>query len=326
MTVVLVAAYHPDPAWCLPEPLLEALRTRFPGARLEEDRTWFQGYGPGLEEAEVLFGWHLPEAELPRAAHLRWIHSAATGVRRLTAPAFRERGIRVSGSRGAHAPYLAEHALALLLASFRGLDRGADARAAGRWDGEAFLADPPGSLTGATVLVVGYGATGRELARLLAPFDARVIGVRRHPGRGGEGADRVVGPEALDGLLPEADAVVNLLPNTGDTRDTFDADRLGRLRPGARFVNLGRGSTVDEAALARALSEGRLGGAGLDVFAEEPLPTDSPLWRTPRTLLTPHTGGMGPRLWERIVEGFAAHLEAYLAGGTLPNEVGDDGY
>jgi phosphoglycerate dehydrogenase-like enzyme len=248
-------------------------------------------------------------------------------VRRLAAPAYRERGVRVSGSRGAHAPYLAEHALALLLASFRGLDRAAEARGAGRWDQAAFLADPPGSLEEATVVIAGYGATGRELARLLRPFRARVVGVRRSAGPADANADRIVGPDALDEVLAGADAVVNLLPNTDATRHAFDATRLARLPRGARFVNLGRGSTVDEAALARALAEGRLAGAGLDVFAREPLPADSPLWGSPGVTLTPHVGGLGPRLWERVAEGFAEHLEAYRAGAPLPNEVDpENGY
>jgi phosphoglycerate dehydrogenase-like enzyme len=326
VTVVLVAAYTPDRAWCLPDPLLDGLRSRFGDVRFLEDRTWSGGYGPGLEEAEVLFGWHLPEPELPRAGRLRWIHSAATGVRRFTGPAFRDRGIRVSGSRGAHAPYLAEHALALLLASVRGLDRAADARAGGRWAQDEFLDAPPASLAGATVVIAGYGATGRELARLLEPFGARVIGVRRRPGGGGEGPVKVVGPAETDAALAGADAVVNLLPNTAETRGFFDGERLARLPRGARFLNLGRGSTVDETALARALADGRLAGAGLDVFAEEPLAGESPLWTTPGTTLTPHVGGMGPRLWERIVAGFADHLAAYLAGEPLPNEADEAGY
>ena len=154
---------------------------------------------------------------------------------------------------------------------------------------------------------------------LCAALGMRVTGVRRRP-RGDEPC-QTVGLSELDGLLPGLDALVVALPLSDETRGLIDRDRLARLAPGALFINVGRGAIVDEAALIDALRSGQLGGAGLDVFAEEPLPAASPLWHLPNVIVTPHSSGTCPENHLRATEIFLENLAHYVKGGPLRNEV-----
>jgi phosphoglycerate dehydrogenase-like enzyme len=186
-----------------------------------------------------------------------------------------------------------------LLAFRKGLPRlRADAKER-RWDHY-----PTPELDGATVLVVGLGAIGREVARLAVAFRMRVLSVRRHEGD-------------LDELLPQADAVVVTLPSTEETRGMLSRERIARMRDGAIFVNVGRGDVVDEEALIDALRAGRLAGAALDVFAQEPLPASSPLWEMENVIVSPHTAAQSLRENERIVELFGENLRRWLAGEEI---------
>jgi phosphoglycerate dehydrogenase-like enzyme len=178
------------------------------------------------------------------------------------------------------------------------------------------------------MLIVGYGATGRELGRRAEAFGVKVIGVRsgaplnRHAYTTESAGFDLSHVKQLDGLLPQADIVVNLLPNTEKTQEFFSREILMRMRPGTFFANVGRGATVDETALAELLASGHLGGAGLDVFATEPLPEDSHLWELPNVQITPHLAGVGhPILWERLVDLFAGNLRRFLDGDPLENVV-----
>jgi glyoxylate/hydroxypyruvate reductase len=164
---------------------------------------------------------------------------------------------------------------------------------------------------GTTVLVVGLGEIGREVARLAEAFGMRVLSTRRNEGE-------------LDELLPRADSVVITLPLTTETRGLIDRRRIGLLKPGAILVNLGRGPVLDEDALIDALRSGRVRGAALDVFATEPLPPDSPLWELDNVILSPHTAAQSIRENERIVELFADNLRRYLAGEELRSRIRTD--
>jgi len=318
---VLLAVYAPEPAWSLPDPLRDRLARSFPGVSWSADPGWHRGYGPDLEDADAAFLWHLPPEDLARAGRLRWVHSAATGVRRLLYPEMRRAGVTVTCSRGVHARFMAEHVLAWILAHYRRLSVLRDAQREKRWAKDALLAGPrPASLRGRTVVVAGYGAAGAALAGLLAPFAVTVIGIKRDPGSGGEGAQRIVGggsASEVAAALGEADVVVNALPNTDATALWFDAERLAAVKPGAFFVNVGRGATVDEAALAAALETGKLSGAGLDVFAEEPLAPQSPLWELNGVQIAPHVAGYADTLWEALTQAFADNLERFLAERPL---------
>jgi len=220
---------------------------------------------------------------------------------------------------------MAETVVAMMLHFARGLDIAVRAQAEGRWLKAPFdRADAPvrevaGSLTG----VVGYGGIGREVARRVAALGGNVIATRRRPDAQGpaEAGVEVCGPDGLDRLLETSDYVVLAAPATAQTRGLIGARELARMRPDAVLINVARGALVDEAALVDALRSGRIRGAGLDVFAVEPLPDGHPLWGLPNVLITPHVSAYTHRFWEREVALVEENLARYLAGRPLLNLV-----
>ncbi|MGQ0662991.1 MAG: D-2-hydroxyacid dehydrogenase [Pseudomonadota bacterium] len=274
-------------------------------------------------DALIIFGQYydaeIAEAIGLTARSLRWIQFATAGidaVLRHGAPP----GIAVTNAGAAWAPTVAEHAFALLIGLARRLhelerDRG---RAAWR---RGPLADCLATLEGARLLVVGFGAVGREVGRRARAFDMTVTGVARQARREPL-AERVVGVADLEAVLPAADAVVLALPLSRDTERMFDARRLALMKSSAFLVNVSRGGVIDEAALVAALMAGRLAGAGLDVFMREPLPADHPLWRLPNVILSPHVAGYGgSQAFARLAALFAANIERFRSGAPLLNRV-----
>lgn len=248
------------------------------------------------------------------APRLRWLHTFSAGVDHPWFQALRARGIRLTTSSGAHAVPIAHTVLLYLLALSRGLPAWMDAQRRRGWEPH-----PVVELPGLVLGVVGLGPIGLEVARLGAAFGMRVIGVRRTP-RGDEPCE--TWPLArLDELVALADALVLALPLTDGTRHLLDAARLARMKRGAWLVNVGRGALVDEAALVEALREGRLGGAGLDVFETEPLPPESPLWEMPNVIVTPHSSGNTPGNLVRATGIFLDNLGRFVRGEPLRNEV-----
>jgi phosphoglycerate dehydrogenase-like enzyme len=326
VTIVLVHIHHPTAAlWNYPGAQAERLRARAAslGVRLvvAPDEV---PLAAGLEEADVLFGRGLDAESLPRARRLAWNQAHTVGVLGLLFPELVESPVVVTNTRGVLAVPMAEHLLGLLLALTRKLHLARDAQLRGHWSQEELAGqDPPlDELAGKTLGVVGLGGVGTALAARASALGMRVLGVRRHPGGPPPpGVDEVRGEDELNWLLTESAVVANCLPHTPRTRDFFGPAQFARMRPGAYFLNVGRGSTVDEAALAFALVNGHLAGAGLDVTAEEPLPPESPLWSLPQVLLTPHVAGFSPRFWESITDFFAHNLERFLDGRPLLNVV-----
>jgi phosphoglycerate dehydrogenase-like enzyme len=193
-------------------------------------------------------------------------------------------------------------------------------RAQGRWV-QGAIRDSLSCLRTRTLVVLGMGNIGRAAARIAKTFDMRAIGVSRTP-RTDPHADRVVDVEQLSTVLPEADALLIAVPLTPATRHLVGAGELARLKPSAVLINVARGEVVDEAALVRALADGRLAGAGLDVFAEEPLSPDHALWRLDNVIISPHVGGYGdPHLLEGLARHFRANLDRFLAGQPLQDRV-----
>jgi phosphoglycerate dehydrogenase-like enzyme len=174
-----------------------------------------------------------------------------------------------------------------------------------------------------TVGIVGFGSIGHEVARLLRPFGTRILAARRHPERGaGDAADvELLGLDRLDHLLRTSDVVVVAAPLTGETAGLIGAAELQEMREDAWLINIARGRLIDEMALRRALESGWIGGAVLDVFGEEPLPPDSPLYSTPSLVITPHTSWSSDRVVERSIDLFVANLRRFKAGEPLENVV-----
>lgn len=313
--------------WRWPDAATAQLRAEFPQVEFVE-------YGGNADEAPVtaaqkaaatatfadadaVVAWQFDPALLALAPRLRWIHSPAAGVTPLLSPQLVASSIVLTNGVSVHAAIVAEHSMAMLLAMARNLPLAVRQQAATHWD----IAAWPGSVAavgGSHALILGMGHIGRALAVRMAAFDMHVVGVRRH--RGGPlppGCAALHTLEDLPQLLPAADWLVLALPDTAATQSVIGAPQLARMRPTARLISVGRGTALDEAALAQALHAGRLAGAGLDVFRHEPLPVDSPLWHAPGVLITPHVGASSPAAWDRQVELLARHLRDFLAGAPL---------
>ncbi len=271
-----------------------------------------------LPEADIITG-HVSPALLREAPNLRWYQQWGAGADWLSRhPELEARDFTLTNASGVHAINISEHIFAFLLAFARDLPRAFDAQAAGEWrrQGDAVF-----ELAGKTMLLVGVGAIGRHTAHLAAAFGMRVWGIRRNPGRAVEGVERMGDMARLHDWLPEADFVVLTAPLTPETRHMFDEAALRRMKPTAYLVNIGRGGTVDEAALVRGLQEGWLAGAGLDVFEQEPLPADSPLWTLPNVIITAHYSGATPEYHHRAMGIFLDNLRRYVQGEELRNVV-----
>ena len=265
--------------------------------------------------AEIVFGFPREDpAQIPwlvrTATRLRFVQATYAGAGQQLAAAGlpREDVERIvwASSAGVHATPLGEWALFGILALTKGVPRLEADKRERHWTHY-----PVDEVAGTTVLIVGLGEIGREVARLAEAFGMNVLSTRRNEGN-------------LDDLLPRADSIVITLPLTAETRGLIDRRRIGLLKPGAIVVNIGRGPVVDEEALVDALRSGRLRGAALDVFATEPLPAESPLWQLDNVILSPHTAAQSVRENERIVELFADNLRRYLAGEELRSRIRTD--
>ncbi len=252
-----------------------------------------------------------------RAPRLEWLHTFFAGTDDPMFAGFRDRGITITSGAGAAAPSMAQTVMLYLLGLSRDLPRLVRDQDARRWDPQ-----PSIDLAGRKLGIVGLGSIGREVARLATAFEMEVTGTRRHV-RGDEPC-RAWTDDRLPDLLAWADAIVVTAPLTDATRGLIDACALATMRRGAWFVNVGRGEIVDEPALIAALEEGHIGGAGLDVFATEPLPPDSPLWSMPNVIITPHASGVTERTHRLAIDIFIDNLGRHLRGEPLRNVTVDD--
>jgi phosphoglycerate dehydrogenase-like enzyme len=278
-----------------------------------------------IPNADVYLGFGMPRPLLLAAKRLRWVHSAAAGVGNALYPEMRDGDVLLTNSAGVHAIPIAEYIVASVLYFFRGLDIAVDQQRRTEWNKQPFVAadSPLREVGGACVLVVGAGGIGSEAARRLTALGARCVGVRRRPALGTpDGFDRVIGFETIDRELSNCDVVVLAAPLTDETRGLLDARRLDALKPSAILVNVSRGALVDEAALIERLRTGRLRGAALDVFQDEPLASNSLLWQLRSVLVTPHVSPVSPgRFWSRELDLFLDNWRRFTRGEPLRNVV-----
>jgi phosphoglycerate dehydrogenase-like enzyme len=272
-----------------------------------------------LPEADAAFG-TLDAELLARAPKLAWLQAPqAAPPAGYFFPELVAHPVQVTNFRGIYNDHVAIHAVAMLLALARGLPTYIRQQSRGEWI--RHLADEDVlHLPESTVLVVGVGGIGAEIARMVRALGATVIGVDPRRTEPMEGV-AICAPAELDRLLSRADAVIVTLPHTPESEGLFDERRLALMRPGGLLVNIGRGATVRLAALTQALKQGRLGGAALDVFEQEPLPPDHPLWREPRALLTPHVAVVGPYILERRLGVLCDNAQRFETGLPLRNVV-----
>jgi phosphoglycerate dehydrogenase-like enzyme len=281
-----------------------------------------------LQRAEVLFGipGGTPEGLLGavrRAPALRWVQARNAGAGEQLGGALRLapdalRDVAVTTSSGVHAGPLAEFALFGLLAFAKDLPTLIAGQRERHW--------PPGQrgvgeLRDRTLLIIGLGAIGTETARLAQAFGMHVLAVKRDAAGTAPHVDELHSADDLPALVTRADGIVVTLPLTDATRGLLDADTLAAVKPGAVLVNVGRGAVIDEAALAERLQDGTLAGAALDVFTEEPLPSDSPLWGLENVIVSPHNAALVEAEEARVVELFCDNLRRRLEGEPLRNEL-----
>ncbi len=305
-----------------PESVTEAdlaqIRARVPHMEIlhTRDRAEIQAR---LAEIEIAAG-GFPHDLLSQARNLRWLQQWGAGADWLLRyPEAVELPFILTNASGVHAIPISEHIFAFLLAFARDLPNAFRGQCRREW--RSYQEQEVFELAGQTLLLVGVGAIGQRTAQLAQAFGMRVLGIRRDPSRSVPGVDEMHGPEALDALLPQADAVVLTVPLTAETRHMIGEPQLRAMKPSAILVNIGRGGTIHEEALVQALREGWIRGAGLDVFETEPLPPDSPLWQMENVIITGHYSGKTPHYDRRAMEIFLDNLQRYVEGRPLRNVV-----
>jgi phosphoglycerate dehydrogenase-like enzyme len=319
-TKLVICVWHPFTEW-RPKPLMaEAICKRWPEMRVVHLPD-YDKLPDELPDTDIFVGYSLRAKQLRDAKKLKWIHSTAAGVAQLMYPELRDSGILVTNPSGIFSVPMAEHTMGLLLALARNFPDCVRQQDRAHWSQQE-LWDKPQHLTelkGQVLLIVGYGSIGRELAKRAKAFDMRVWGVTRS----GEGdrtlAERLFAAANLHEALPEADYVVICAPETAETKHLIGTAEIAKMKHGARLINIARGSLLDEEALVRALRDGALGGAAVDVAQTEPLPPESPLWHAPNLLITPHTSGVSDRLWHRQTALLLELLERWFDGRELFN-------
>jgi phosphoglycerate dehydrogenase-like enzyme len=275
--------------------------------------------GPAAD-ADAAFGGFSAErlrAVLAGVPKLRWVHTFSAGVDRHVPEMARYDRVLLTNNTGAYDVPISEHVIAMIFAAAKRVPEHLAAQARHEWQREM----PHAEVRGATLVILGMGSIGSELARLAGAVGMRVIGVRRDASRPAPGAERIVPPARFVEVAREADYLAVTAALTPQTRGMVSAEVLRALKPTAWVINIARGPIVDEAALATALQEKRIGGAALDVFETEPLPAESPLWSLDNAILTPHVSNSSPRVRERSLALVAENVRRFKAGEPLLNVV-----
>jgi phosphoglycerate dehydrogenase-like enzyme len=315
-----------DPGWTQPRRVvwrnlwperLASLQAVAPGVEIVPFTTEEEAV-TAVAGADAVIGL-LTEKVLTAGDELRWAQVPWAGVEdEVSIPGLAASGILLTNGQRLASPEIAEHAMALVRALARRLDRALELQSTTHWDRSGYRGDDDLlRLRGKSLLVVGLGGIGTEVARLAHGAGMTVLATRSSNRSGPEFVAEVGLAEDLDAMLERADVVVNCLPLTDETRGLFDRGRFRRVKQGALFVNVGRGGTVVTDDLIAALEAGELGGAGLDVTDPEPLPDDHPLWSTPGVVITPHSAAISDAGRERLWLLFRENLRRFAAGEPL---------
>jgi phosphoglycerate dehydrogenase-like enzyme len=316
---LLILTYHRLELWIAPRWFSERLRAEFSEVEAVQLNS-YENLAQHIGDVEIMFGNSLNREQFLAAPRLRWIHSPAAAVHQLMFPELIKSQVTITNAREVHGPVVAEHAIALILALARQIPAAVRFQQKHEW-GQAALwrAHPrPREIAGAWLGLIGLGSIGRNVAKHASALGMRVRAVREHPEKQKpQDVDEVLPPSGLLELLAGSDYLVLCPPLTPETRGIIGREQLAAMKPDACLINLGRGPLIDEAALVEALAGHRIGGAALDVFDKEPLPSDSPLWELDNLLITPHTAGMTTNLWERHYALFSENLRRHLSGRPL---------
>ncbi|MCY4110139.1 MAG: D-2-hydroxyacid dehydrogenase [Chloroflexi bacterium] len=271
-----------------------------------------------IGKADVLFGGVLSPDMIGKAGRLKWFQTNSAGVENVASPELADSGITVTNMSGAHATQISEHVLAMMLAFARDLPRAVRAQDDRNWIGTNVNTC---ELDGSVIAIAGLGDLGGALADKAKALGMTVLATKMRVTTKPVSVDEVYGPEGLDEIIGRADFVADTLPLTPNSRHTFARDQFRRMKPSAYFFNVGRGGTVNQDDLIDALQSGEIAGAGLDVMEPEPLPADSPLWDMHNVILTYHSSGTSPKVYERHYQIFLDNLDRFEQGWPLANVV-----
>jgi phosphoglycerate dehydrogenase-like enzyme len=316
---LLIVLHHRFELWRAPAWLAGRLRRGFPQVEIV-DLPSYEEIEAQIRDAEIVIAWSLRSEQLKSAHQLRWIHSPAAAVHQLMLPEVVNSNIVLTNGRDINGPVVAEHVIALILALAKNLAQAVRLQKLRVWGQETIWNSRPRprEIAGATLGLVGLGSIGSRVAKHAAALGMRVMAVRETLEKPTpEGVERVLPLSEIDDLVSQSDYLALTVPVTPATRDLMNASRFAKMKPDACLINVGRGPLVDEVALLAALRERRIGGAALDVFEQEPLPVDSPLWDLEHLLITPHTAGLTEKLWDRQYALIEENLRRYLEDRPL---------
>lgn len=278
-------------------------------------------------ETDVICVYSAPDNLLKLAPHVGWVALSSAGAEHVVEQPWARapHAPIITTANGVHAVPISEHVFSGMLLWARRWPEMLELQREHRWPEGSFYSNElvGRELDGATLLIVGLGAIGRRVATLGRAFGMRTLATRRSASSGASDpdVDALYPMEQLDEALEQANYIVLAVPSTPETQGLINAERLAHARPGALLVNIARGAVVDEPALLAALREGRLGGAVLDVAAQEPLPPDSPLWTAPNVIISPHMSGRSVRYSERLTDLMLDNIARYRDGRPLRNVV-----
>lgn len=269
-----------------------------------------------LENVEIVYGWNGQRSdELLKSPHtnLKWIQNKAAGVDFLDLESLKEKNVLLTSGSGIYSIPIAESVFGMLLAYTRGIKEAVKNQLTHTWDDSESLIE----VHGKTIIIVGTGSIGTEIGRVAKAFNMKTIGINSN-GHAAESMDETYSQEELKVQASKADILVNCLPLTKKTTYFYNDEMFESFKNKTLFINIGRGQSVEEPSLIRALDNGKVAFAGLDVFDQEPLAEDSPLWNRKEILITPHTSGFTEKLEKRLFAIFETNLKAYIANKELP--------
>lgn len=314
-TIVSVHDFNPEQTAAIQAALPEYTYIRAVGAEAEESRRLLKG-------ADIILGWNrdVKKTLFEEGIALQWLQNMGAGVDHIPLQRIAELGVSLTNASGVHPFNLSESIFAMMLSLTRGVHTAIRNQQAGLWRPSARL----GEMHGKTIAILGVGAIGAETAVIAKAFRMNVLGVRRSAAPVA-GVDAMYGIDALNDVLAQSDYVVNCLPLTDETVKLIGKAQFAAMKPTSFYINIGRGGTTDTDALMEALENGGIAGAGLDVFEQEPLAADHPLWRLDNVILTPHEAGNTDVYTERAMPIVLDNLAHYRQGGVPLRNVVDLG-
>ncbi len=321
-TKLLICVVSQFTQWNAPPVMAETIRRRWPELKVSHLRDLVQ-LPAELPDADIFVGSVLRPADFALAKKLKWVHSTSAGVTQLTYPELRNSGIALTNASGVFSVPMAEHIMGMMLALARNFPDTVRQQDKAEWSQQKLWDKPQrfSELDGNVLLIVGYGSIGKEVAMRAKAFGMRVWGVTKSGKGEMTHVEKIIAAADLQAGLPEADYVLLCAPETPETQRLIGPRQFSIMKRGARLMNVGRGSLLDETALIVALEDETLSGASIDVTEVEPLPSTSPLWRAPNLFITPHTSAVSDRLWHRETALLMDLLERWFDGRELINRV-----